>query len=201
MFGRLLAPSNSRPTLQLSEKYFHSGVISWRLFRAVSSSPLIQIPHAKLIDGRRGKESGSRNMFGSPEPSSKPKFFAAKDDLKDMLKGYTPMVQLQLVEAYRRGVQSNISSQKKTSSLQSATMIILRIISIGLGVTLIIYLFRSPERGIGGSFSKIFDASVASLAENVDVRFSDVQGVSFRSSSVISEFFFRLFSIYSHFLF
>lgn len=182
MFSRLLGSSAGWTVLKSSEKCLHNDVLPRQLFRVVSSSSIIKIPHAGFIGGRKDKESSSRSVFGSPEPPSKLKPFSSKDDLKDLLKGYTPMVQFQIVEAYRRGILSGGGSgiQKKTSALHSATMIILRIVSIGLGIILILFLLKSPERGINASLSKMFDSSIAEFADNVEVRFSDVQGVSFR---------------------
>ncbi|VUZ46192.1 unnamed protein product [Hymenolepis diminuta] len=178
MFSRLLGSSVGWTVLKSSEKCLHNDILPHQFFRVVSSFPIIKIPHARFIGGRKDKESSSRSVFGSPEPSSKLKSFSSKDDLKDLLKGYTPMVQLQIVEAYRRGILSGGGSgaQKKTSALHSATMIILRIVSIGLGVILILFLLKSPERGINASLSKMFDSSIAEFADNVEVRFSDVQG-------------------------
>ena len=173
MFSRLLNAKN--PTYVLP-RWLHDAVISHRRVRIVSLSPVIKVPHANFLSRR--KESLTHGVFGSPEPRSPSQRPGVKDDLKDMLKGYTPTVQLQLVEAYRRGFQSNVNEQKRTNIFQSAASLFLRIVAFGLGTAWILYLIRSPERTLGTGFSKIFDSTVASLAENVEIRFSDVQGVS-----------------------
>lgn len=177
MFNRLIKATNSASILLLHERYIHNDLISHRLLRIFSLPSVIKVPHANFLNRRGRKVSFGHGVFGSPEPRNSPQKLDVKDGLKDMLKGHTPMVQLELVEAYRRGVQSNVNDQKRTV-FQSAASLILRIITFGLGTVLILYLIRSPERSLGGGISKIFDSTVASFAENVDVRFSDVQGVS-----------------------
>lgn len=178
MFSRLLSATSFSTASHLSERYFRNDLFPHRLCKIITNFSVVQLPRAKFFQRRVDKGSFSRGVFGSPEPRSSSRKLAEHDDLKDMLKGYTPVVQLQLVEAYRRGVQSNTSNQKKTSTLHSISTLIIRVITIGLGAALVFFLIRSPERGLGGGFSKIFDSSVASFADNVDVRFSDVQGVS-----------------------
>ncbi|VDO03749.1 unnamed protein product [Rodentolepis nana] len=178
MLNRLLVPSIGWKVPKIVEKHLHSDILSRQLFRVVSSSHIIKIPHARLVGVRKYKESSIRHLFGSPEPTSKLKSISSKDDLNDLLKDYSPTIQLQIVEAYRRGIQSvgGSATQKKTSTIQSVTTIILRIVSIGLGVILILFLIKAPERGLNGSFSKMFDSSIAEFADNIDVKFSDVQG-------------------------
>nr|CDS27040.1 ATP dependent zinc metalloprotease YME1 [Hymenolepis microstoma] len=178
MLNRLLVPSIGWKVPKIVERHLHSDILSRQLFRIVSSSPIIKIPHARIVGVRKYKESSSSHLFGSPEPPSKLKSLSSKDDLRDLLKDYAPTIQLQIIEAYRRGIQSGGGSgtHKKTSTIQSVTMIILRVVSIGLGVILILFLLKSPERGLNGSFSKMFDSSIAEFADNIDVKFSDVQG-------------------------
>ncbi|CDS40874.1 ATP dependent zinc metalloprotease YME1 [Echinococcus multilocularis] len=176
MFSRFLNATSFACASQLSERYFHNDLFSHRLYKIISELSIVQIPRAKFFDRRSDKGTFSHGVFGSPEPRISSKKLVTQDDLKDMLKGYTPVVQLQLVEAYRRGVQATTNNQKKISAFQSISTLIIRVITIGLGAALVLFLIRSPERGLGGGFSKIFDSTVASFADNVDARFSDVQG-------------------------
>ncbi|VDK20259.1 unnamed protein product [Taenia asiatica] len=176
MFSRLLKVTNLASASHLSERHFYNDLFAYRLYKIISKFPVVQLPSAKFFQRRGDKGSISHGVFGSPEPRGSSRKIAEHDDLKDMLKGYTPVVQLQLVEAYRRGVQSNANNQKKTSAFHSISMLIIRVITIGLGAALVFFLIRSPERGLGGGFSKIFDSTIASFADNVDARFADVQG-------------------------
>ncbi|KAA0200477.1 ATP dependent zinc metalloprotease YME1, partial [Fasciolopsis buskii] len=95
-------------------------------------------------------------------------------ELKELLKDHPPSVQLQLVEAYRKGFQSSTENDKKSRMFETLTNNFGKIIIFGV---VFYYLFRSSDKIIGGgAFPKILDPSIASFAENADVNFGDVQG-------------------------
>uniref|UniRef100_A0A5K3FJ12 AAA domain-containing protein n=1 Tax=Mesocestoides corti TaxID=53468 RepID=A0A5K3FJ12_MESCO len=176
MYSRLVhLTTNPVSALVSCERCLHKSITARKLFPILPSSFPLRIPSAQFINRWLVKDSSHRGVFGSPEPRSSKKT-PPKNDLADILKGYTPSVQLQLVEAYRRGIQSSSENQRKTSIVQSITTLILRLLMFSLVTGVLLYLLRSSDRGLGGGLPKLFDSSVATFAENVDARFSDVQG-------------------------
>ena len=176
MLHRILSPKYVIGITKLSGRTFHATIYPGRISR-VASSHVLRIPHGQFFNLQRERSATTHGTFGSPNAKNASRS-NQNAELKDMLKGYSPNVQLQLVEAYRRGVESSVQGSK-ISKFQNITMIVLRIVSIGLGAVLILFLIRAPDRGLGGGLTKMFDSTVATFAENVDVRFSDVQGVSY----------------------
>ncbi|KAF6778833.1 hypothetical protein AHF37_01632 [Paragonimus kellicotti] len=127
----------------------------------------------------RGQSAGLRPSFivdTRKLPLKDPKVPGLRQtDLKELLKDHPPSVQLQLVEAYRKGFQSSTESDKKSRMFETITNNFGKIVIFGV---ICYYLFRSSDKIIGGgAFPKMLDPSVASFAENADVTFSDVQGV------------------------
>ncbi|KAF5397974.1 ATP-dependent metallopeptidase HflB [Paragonimus heterotremus] len=126
----------------------------------------------------RGQSTGLRPSFivdTRKSPLKDPKLPGLRQtDLKELLKDHPPSVQLQLVEAYRKGFQSSTESDKKSRMFETITNNFGKIVIFGV---ICYYLFRSSDKIIGGgAFPKMLDPSVASFAENADVTFSDVQG-------------------------
>uniref|UniRef100_A0A183AJP1 AAA domain-containing protein n=1 Tax=Echinostoma caproni TaxID=27848 RepID=A0A183AJP1_9TREM len=112
--------------------------------------------------------SGIRSSFildtrKSPIKEAKKKELR-QTELKELLKDHPPSVQLQLVEAYRKGFQSSTESDKKSRMFETLTNNFGKIL-----------LFLITQHYLG-AFPKMLDPSVASFAENADVTFGDVQG-------------------------
>ncbi|TPP60736.1 ATP dependent zinc metalloprotease YME1 [Fasciola gigantica] len=130
------------------------------------------------LDTNKFQTSGLRSSFIIDTRKSPLKDIKKKElrqtELKELLKDHPPSVQLQLVEAYRKGFQSSTESDKKSRMFETLTNNFGKIIIFGV---VFYYLFRSSDKIIGGgAFPKILDPSVASFAENADVNFGDVQG-------------------------
>lgn len=68
-------------------------------------------------------------------------------ELKELLKDHPPSVQLQLVEAYRKGFQSSTENDKKSRMFETLTNNFGKIIIFGV---VFYYLFRSSDKIIGG---------------------------------------------------
>ncbi|THD28760.1 ATP dependent zinc metalloprotease YME1 [Fasciola hepatica] len=130
------------------------------------------------LDTDKFQTSGLRSSFIIDTRKSPLKDIKKKElrqtELKELLKDHPPSVQLQLVEAYRKGFQSSTESDKKSRMFETLTNNFGKIIIFGV---VFYYLFRSSDKIIGGgAFPKILDPSVGSFAENADVNFGDVQG-------------------------
>lgn len=155
-----------------SSRWLHNGATCKKLLQVISTYPM-RMPSANFLDLRREPVHSHRKQFGSPEPKGS----APASKLKEIMKGHTPSVQLQLVEAYRRGIETSTDTQRKTGFVQYLVSLFARVLMISLGAGILFILLRSSDRGFGGGLPKLFDSSVATFAENVDVRFADVQGV------------------------
>ncbi|CAL8070817.1 unnamed protein product [Calicophoron daubneyi] len=147
---RLVAVCCVAPAFGLNRRYFFG--------RGQSTSG----PHSSFIlDTRKPRQKGAKSAG------------VTQSDLKEILKDHTPAIQLQMIEAYRRGLQSSTEKDRKWRAFEFISNNFGKVVVIGI---VCYFLFRSSDRIIGGGFPKMLDPSVASFAENANVKFSDVQG-------------------------
>uniref|UniRef100_A0A0V0J6K4 AAA+ ATPase domain-containing protein n=1 Tax=Schistocephalus solidus TaxID=70667 RepID=A0A0V0J6K4_SCHSO len=195
MFDRrayaVFSPGSLQVVQTLCARCLHSPSENVKLYsgliRLLSSSllsspqqPVLFLPKAKVFSRSRDSLNSSKKFFGSPDSKESIKIQklakVEQSQLKEMMQGHSPSIQLQLVEAYRRGVETSSENQRKARIFQTLSTLLGRLFLLGFGGAIIFYLIRSSGRGFEGSFPKLFDPSVATFAENIDVNFGDVQG-------------------------
>ncbi|CAH8552087.1 unnamed protein product [Dicrocoelium dendriticum] len=95
-------------------------------------------------------------------------------ELNELVKDQSPPVQLKIVDAYRKGLQSTTETDRKNKRFQTIIYTFLKITLYGV---ILYVLLRSSDKLLGGSaLPRMLDPSIASFAENADVDFNDVQG-------------------------
>ncbi|GAA52804.1 ATP-dependent metalloprotease, partial [Clonorchis sinensis] len=173
MWTSRVAPQNAGPINAWLQRFWKTPG-SRSLVICCSGTPAFKFLKKSFTD--RGHCATYRTSFildtRSPSKDQKPDDKHA--DLKEILKDHPPTIQLQLVEAYRRGFQSSTEKDKKSRMLEALTGNFGKIVIFGV---LCYYLFQSSNRIFGsGVFPKMLDPSIASFAENADINFNDVQG-------------------------
>ncbi|TGZ68614.1 hypothetical protein CRM22_004175 [Opisthorchis felineus] len=173
MWTSRVAPQNAGPINAWLQRFLKAPG-SRSLVICCSGTPAFKFLKKSFTD--RGHCATYRTSFilDTRAPSKDQKPDDKLSDLKEILKDHPPTIQLQLVEAYRRGFQSSTEKDKKSRMLEALTGNFGKIVIFGV---LCYYLFQSSNRIFGsGVFPKMLDPSIASFAENADINFNDVQG-------------------------
>ncbi|VDM01614.1 unnamed protein product [Schistocephalus solidus] len=174
MFDRrayaVFSPGSLQVVQTLCARCLHSPSENVKLYsgliRLLSSSllsspqqPVLFLPKAKVFSRSRDSLNSSKKFFGSPDSKESIKIQklakVEQSQLKEMMQGHSPSIQLQLVEAYRRGVETSSENQRKARIFQTLSTLLGRLFLLGFGGAIIFYLIRSSGRGFEGECDEV----------------------------------------------